>query len=344
MDSSTNTRNTNLEIARIVSAVFIILSHFAIHGKLSFNDNTPFLNIAFIYFISSLGKIGVNIFVLISGYFLINSKFRLSKVIKLYLTIFTYSIIIAIILKLTGYEESIIYGLLPISLNLWWFATAYFILYLLTPLINIFLNYISKRAFKTILIVLFIILSVFPTVLIGNKFNVPNLLLLLEIYCIGAYIAKYGLRIEKLNTEKIILLFITFSVINYILTIIALFDIIKTGDPLFFCGQNKVFVVIISVLLFLYFKKLEVKHSSIINTTAATTFGIYLIHDHPFLRNIIWNTVFKNQLYVNSPYLSLIALTKVAAVFVVCALIEYLRIKYIEQIYMKHVYILDKFI
>ena len=68
-------RNSNLEILRIIAIIFIISFHLARHGF----DGVDFLlsnpNSYFLYFLGILGKIGVDIFILISAYFMIKSKF-----------------------------------------------------------------------------------------------------------------------------------------------------------------------------------------------------------------------------------------------------------------------------
>ena len=69
-------RSSNFELLRIVSMIGIVFHHF-LNYSLGYNEftyDTITPNSAFAAIFYLLGKIGVNIFVLISGYFLIESK------------------------------------------------------------------------------------------------------------------------------------------------------------------------------------------------------------------------------------------------------------------------------
>ena len=93
---TTETRQSNIELLRIIAMMFIILYHIAFHGN--WDDGSIFwpdeitFNVLFLQSILPFGKIGVNIFVLISGYFLINSvKDTWPKIVKLWLEIILFN-------------------------------------------------------------------------------------------------------------------------------------------------------------------------------------------------------------------------------------------------------------
>ena len=83
MDASKNQRNSNLELLRILSMVFIVSCHFVGVGFEDYNLVISNMNNYFIYFLDLFGKVGVDIFILISAYFMINSKFTLRKLLVL---------------------------------------------------------------------------------------------------------------------------------------------------------------------------------------------------------------------------------------------------------------------
>ena len=91
-DNQALIRQSNIELLRIIAMVIIVAHHFAVHGGFDFPIETVAPNRLWIQFLALGGKIGVNIFVLISGYFLIDAKsLKKVKVLKLWLQIFTYS-------------------------------------------------------------------------------------------------------------------------------------------------------------------------------------------------------------------------------------------------------------
>ena len=75
-------RESNFELLRIVCMALIVLHHLSVHGNIVLESITK-VNGLFLTVFSSVGKLAVNVYVLISGYFLINSKFKFSKLLDL---------------------------------------------------------------------------------------------------------------------------------------------------------------------------------------------------------------------------------------------------------------------
>ena len=90
-------RNSSFELLRIISMLLIVAHHFVVHGK--FDLTSMFnKNIFFLQSLSMFGKLGVNLFVLISGYFSCMQPspphIKFSKLIKLEIEVIFYSILI----------------------------------------------------------------------------------------------------------------------------------------------------------------------------------------------------------------------------------------------------------
>ena len=104
----TNSRQSNIELLRIVAMLMIIAHHFSVHGNFDLRNMLVGNNI-WLQFLATGGKIGVNIFVMISGYFLISSKnIETKKVLKLLAQILFYSVIIFILfisLKIVSFNR-----------------------------------------------------------------------------------------------------------------------------------------------------------------------------------------------------------------------------------------------
>ena len=83
-------RLSNFELLRIISMILIVSSHYVLHAP-EFTKGLT-VNKYILDFISLGGKIGVNCFILITGFFLVKSEFKLDKFIKLIMEVFTYSI------------------------------------------------------------------------------------------------------------------------------------------------------------------------------------------------------------------------------------------------------------
>ena len=80
-------RNSSFELLRIIAMIMIIFHHLEVYGGFKFDPSNVTIPRLWCDFIVKGGKIGVNIFVLISGYFLIDNEgtlFHFQKISKLW--------------------------------------------------------------------------------------------------------------------------------------------------------------------------------------------------------------------------------------------------------------------
>lgn len=93
---------------------------------------------------------GVVVFMLITGYFMANQKITVTKILKLLLEVWFFSIAIWICGVLfmgetldEGYIKDMLF---PILSDEYWFVSSYLIVVILSPLINLCLHHISAEA------------------------------------------------------------------------------------------------------------------------------------------------------------------------------------------------------
>ena len=107
-------RASNFELYRIILMVTIVAHHYVVNSGFpdlyDFNHITG--NLIFLQLLGFAGKIGINCFVFVTGYFMIKSQFRFEKLLKLYLEIKFYKFVIYIIFLAAGYESLSIRSLL----------------------------------------------------------------------------------------------------------------------------------------------------------------------------------------------------------------------------------------
>ncbi|MBQ7410437.1 MAG: acyltransferase [Clostridia bacterium] len=327
-------RKSNFELLRIFAMILIILHHYSLHGGLFKIDSTginKFIGTT-IYF---GGKLGVNLFVILSGYFLINSKFKCKKVLKLILQVLFYTIgLISLYIVIKGMPETNIIkkSFFPITYGTYWFFTIYIGLYVLSPFINKFLNGISKKNLGTLLVILTFMFSILGTVTLESKF-MGNLQWFVFLYMVGAYINLYDFpKISK----KIFYLLSIFGLI-LIIGIVNLITYISIENSNHFSriyqivGMNYLLTFIESICIFMTFKNFEVKNNKIINVLGKSSFGVYLFHENMF-REFFWKKLLKVEMfYFAEPYwliLHIIGCT--IGIYLVGTLIELVRAKVIE--------------
>ena len=149
-------RQANMELFRIVLMIGIVFTHAYHWGGVQ--DHLVFPS-AMYYVIKVLDIISipsVNCFVMLSGYFLISARYKISRIIKLWIQVIFYSLFLYFVMCCIGTEtftpQAMALSLIPIISGKYWFATNYVALYLLFPFINIVLNRLEKRQYQVFLI------------------------------------------------------------------------------------------------------------------------------------------------------------------------------------------------
>lgn len=336
-----NNRLSNFELLRIVAMFMIVAHHFSVHGQFAFSTDRITIPRLWIQFIQLGGKVGVNIFILISGYFLVHcSDIKINKILKLWIQMVFYSITIYIAFILFGLESFRIRAVakcfLPITGGNWWFANTYFVLYILSPFINIFLKHLDKKTFQNLLITLFIMWCLIPTIT-NNSFESNSLLWFMFLYSVSAYIRlwhnKSNISLKFYHLLALGFVILTFSstvFFNFLALKIPMFGVY--GDRFYEMQQLPIFLI--SFFMFLGFKNLHINYNKLVNLTSSATFGVYLIHENPYLRHLFWINWFKNAKYSDTILIIPYSIGVISFVFVLCTCIEWIRIYAFENNYM----------
>lgn len=354
--SNSNKRQSNFELLRIIAMLMIIGHHFAVHTGFTFSENIITPERAYLQLISMGGKLGIDLFILISGYFLIKStKLKVSKILKLWLSLLFYAVIIYLYFlfthKVPGFDrEYFLNCIFPVAFSQWGFMSKYFVMFLLSPFINAALNNLDKKTYRNLLILFFILWSVVPTLFnLRTGFHVnyeaSDLIWFIYVYAIASFIRLYHNDLSH-KASFYFLLFLIFAFASFLLFI--LFDHFGYQTESFGSQVSDYFtpqyltIFPSAVSLFLFFKSLNIKYSKFINILASATFGVYLIHDNFLTRSILWSQIFHGLDYVNTIKIIPYSLFAIGLIFVVCSIIELFRLYLIEKPYMKLIVRLDK--
>ena len=223
--------------------LLIVAHHFSVHGGFEFAADTITLNRLWIQFIQIGGKIGVNVFVLISGYFLVTAPGnKTDKLLKLWLQIFTYSAVIFIVFAAAGATSpsarDIIKAALPITFSQWSFASAYFVLYLLSPFVNKLLNALGKRDYRLLLCILTVCWCIVPT-FTAKLFESNYLLWFIYLYSLAGYLRIHA-DTEKLSARLCLLCALCITMPTFLSTVV--FD--QLGKKIAFFASHATFFTV----------------------------------------------------------------------------------------------------
>lgn len=338
-------RDSNYELLRIVSMIFIIIWHIIQHGQLI--EHTTGLSNMIFNMIMFFIIIHVNCFMLITGYYQSKSKFRLNKFISYILQIWFYNFIITSILSLCGlikidYSEYLI-NTSFFNLKSYWYINCFLIVYLLSPFFNNFIEKTDKKELKKLIIIMLFCFSIIPFIT-GNLFYEETGFTVTQqilMYFIGAYIRKYGFDMKLLknynNTQKKVsymLIFITLWLMNTMLYYFQLYLIqidnslckyIASKIIMYKYFYNSPIVIIQSISIFLLFGKFNFKNK-FINSISASTLGVYLIHENDYIKYNLYKWIgidTGNIIYGNTIIMKVLLYAII--IFVSCSIIELIR-------------------
>lgn len=336
-------RNTSIELLRIISMIMIMFHHFAYHGNFEWNFNEVTLPHLWYDFILMGGKVGVDIFVLISGYFLIENTeklFQPKKLLKFWGQVVFYSImtyLLSVMLRLNAFEiKQLIKVCLPITYPGWWFASTYFMLYLIHPFLNKLLHGLSKTEYQYLILMMALCWSIIPTAT-TQLFESNSLLWFVTLYGIAGYVNLYGGN-QKLQSKHYFSLYFMVLIITYTVSTTFLFLGTKKEEwsthAIDFFEIERLPILLMAITLFMGFVTLKMNYHKWINMIASATFGVYLIHDSSYIRYYLWTNIFKINQYQDSTFLILYSILVVFILYVSCTMIDLIRKKLVEKPYM----------
>lgn len=336
-------RNYGFDILRCLSMLGIIGLHIMNAGGVKQNYTFGTIDSIGIEFIYILLLSSVNVFAMLSGYlYAKKASFTYARILQLILTCAFYCFIITgvfwilcpdIFMSLGTY----IIGLFPPIFGKYWYIVCYVFVFFMMPYINKLLQQLSKREFKSLLIVLWGLLSLIPTFGLYDYFRTDfgySPWWLMACYIGGAYLRLYDIKIRR---TKIIFFF-------SLLGTVALWVLISSVEERVF-GSTSVrtilfeeytspFVVWIAIMLVLIFRDIHVKESlnKFIIWISACTFGVYIIHAHPLVMQELISDNFGFLAEYPLVFCVISFMGVCIGIFAICTIIESVRMVVFRKI------------
>ena len=120
------TRQTNLELLRIFAMVMVVTAHLVNHGNMIYGAQPGTASYYVVWTLFGVSFVCINVYLLISSYFLVESRFSLWKLVKMVVQVFFYAFGITLIFWLftdVPHElKYMVYSVLPVSSDFYWFV------------------------------------------------------------------------------------------------------------------------------------------------------------------------------------------------------------------------------
>ncbi len=347
-------RNSNIELLRIIGMLLIIAYHARGGLFASFCDSNALAIVS--NAIGIWGILGVDIFLIISCWYMIDRPLKSIRMLDILFQTFTYIIIFLIakfiVLIYQGVSlPSIIKEYVmwfaegfvdPLWSSEYWFITAYLFLMLVSPFLNQVLRSLTDEKLKRLLIVC----SFVPVCLsLGATTVICDLAFFAYAYLFIGYLKRKKNIFEKLSWLGFIIgiatifLFYSLNAFTDDSTMVGLaFHFIKyfIGDS----GRYSILMFLSVLCLFYAVKNMKPRGNRIVNAVSRHTLGVYLFHDCQLFKiveivfdfAIIYGVLNKNILMFPLTYILL-----VVAIFILGIIFEALRNLLLQRPFLKFV-------
>ena len=352
----------NIELLRITAMLMVLMLHALGHGGIL--DSYEFGTLGYIvfWFLETICYVAVNIFILITGYFMTSLKMKFSRIIRLIIQVEFFSLFCLAVTYFvfnTGFTgKDLIFALFPLSSGEYWFASHYLVLITIIPLLNHLINSMDNRQLFAGTLLLVFVFSVIATIFPWSRNNVVtngySFVWFIVLYFVGSCLQK--IKGYYLNSLQYFIIFIFLAVISLLSRLligcisIKLFGYVDGTDLLY--SYNTLPALIMSICLLMTFKNMQIrineKMANFVISMGKLSFGAYLCSDHNLIRKPLWKlcdmskttTILGTFIY---------ALILVILIFLIGCILEWFRLK-ITQLFGLNVFIqkcdlwFDKFV
>lgn len=298
-------RIVSMELLRIIAMMMVVMLHYLGKGKLldpltgeiSVNGYAAWI-------LESLSIVAVNVYMLISGYFLVNSRFRISRMVELICQVLFYSVLVEAVLIATGLVEKevleinrILEIIFPLQMEHYWFMTAYIIMYLFSPLLSVAVQHMEQKQLRNTILLLLLFFSVsksvLPVKLMIDQKGYDGIWFIC-VFLVAAYIRLYGIPFFEKGKGRGWLCYFAGTAGIMVATLAVRCIYLKTGSLNHFIGApfhyNHICNLLAAVGLFYGFLKLEISSDRRLGkgicAIAPYTLGVYLLHEQIDMRNL----------------------------------------------------------
>jgi hypothetical protein len=274
-------RQSNFELLRIV-AMFLVLvlhSNFIVLGSPTSTEisTEPLSSFARI-FTQSASVVCVNVFVLISGWFAIRPKAESFCRFIFQCLFFSFGIYaVALLCKTAPLSPQGLKTCIPD-----WFPIAYIGLYIMSPVLNAFIDQATPRKLGLTVLFFYIYSTLFGLTTVAHDFERGySLISFMGLYMLGRYVHLYPLKIFRLKKKYDLLIYVALTLLctlsAFLPSIVGLPD--KWGNLILIYGLSYLYppVILSALYLLLFFSKLHFTNKAV-NWVAASCFAVYLLH------------------------------------------------------------------
>lgn len=323
-------KNMGIELFRILCMLGIISYHLIGHGWIIQQLSPTSWKYALIQGLEAICLCGITGFALISGYVGVKGQTRYAAWGIQWLKVWLYSVGFTLLARWLEpglvSREAMVSSCFPLLSRQYWYFSAYTGCMFMSPFLKSGLLQMEKKRATVGVVLMLAAFSAASVLSRQNAFDIgngKNVLWLMVMYVLGAYLRTFGI-LDGISTGRLAGLTAGAACLQIACA---------------FASERQVYApttVLLSVLLLLLCARVPVKRGArVISCWGAASFGVYLIHDHPYVRQM---TIARYARYLACvPKLWLIPAIVLTAVgvYACCACVESVRARLFDRMGLK---------
>ena len=274
------------------------------------------------WLIEILAYCAVDGFGIISGYVLTEKPCKYEKIVEMWFQVLFYSLIVTLLFTMAGSNSSwnrndIIRDMFPVTYGVFWYFTAYIVLFFATPILNKFILSVDENTAKKGFIILVVLFSGIGFV--TDAFKVQggySALWLMVLYCVGGF-AKKGNIFKRKSSRSLVIVWLISSILTWYEYIFMRGKLLSYVSPT---------IVLNGLVMVILFSRIQIK-GTLVKKLSPLAFGIYLFHQNKVINNNyiqdVLAFVVKKNIYIGIIYVVLYA----ALIFFAGLIVEFGRNK-----------------
>lgn len=212
-------------------------------------------------------------------------------------------------------------SIMPLSMGMWWYATAYAIFLALLPFLAKGLKALGREyhlALTATVLVIWGLTSFIPKMIgINNGF--------LGFIYLFILFSAYKWYMEPFTTKQVWLMIgIGLGFFVFYTAASATLSLLEHNMDIFITRNWKLPVIMVGFGVFLLFDRVTF-HSRVINRIAQSAFAVYLITDYAASEKLLWTRLFNLQDLYQQPFAILRILGILLAIYATCTLLDFIR-------------------
>ena len=337
-------RRSGLELMRILLMLLIIAHHYVVNSGVTalFPQDGVTASSAFLVFFGMWGKVAINSFVMITGYFMCASRLTWVKVARLLGVVYFWIALFGVVFLAAGVAGpvDVVKSLLvPFRLIDTSFVPSFLVMYCMIPFLNRLLSALDKKGLRRLLGLLLFVFT-FCTTFLAAPAAFSEVGWYCTLYLLAAYVRLYPARWfgDLWATGRLLAACAALSVLSVaaMMALDAALGLPAGRHAYWFVNDSgKLMAFLTGAAAFLFFKNLDIGVNRAVNAVSATVFGVLMIHaNSDAMRAWLWgDLVDVPGLYeaLPAPLLALASCGAVLAVFAVCSAMDALRIRLVER-------------